>query len=684
MKHLAGCIVWVSITLTFLCMCLIAYLLIDKGMNMDDPDPSEDGEAPSEYTSYKNWTIAAGCVMAFFALVFACIICCMCSAIRLAIAVSKVAGQAVMDMPCILFFPIWPAVFNVGLFIGWLYMMYLFVTSGTPSLRDTPASILALGGGPQGVVDGTCSRSGIDNKVECLIPYCFPTAAGEGDDLETWLAETSSEDQESAISACRGLAKSACREDCDSCNDGGAGAGKTCSWIGGDNGLPVLPWNAGSCDCGTENDDDIFECPFTQDLCVEKGYEWTARPEYEGPVWTTEAGANPIKFSQIEKYASWDFSEDEQAFTVALVFWYFWLNWFMTYFAYLALAGAGADWYFTEMDANRNKMVYGAEGDVDGEGKARHHLRLSACPVCCSCWRATKYHMGTAALGAMIIAIIETIRAVVRYIKSTTAGKNNCFCNCVICCIECCLSCMKCCCDKISKNALIFAAIYGDPFCTGAANSLSLITGQLTKFAAVSMVSSYICFFGRLCIALATTGLSAIALTYLEPWMSDPNFGECSTGCSTDAEGCVATEDGGSTGTCTSELYSAGSCTIHEAAGSKDACTETEGGIWHQKFDEGDVTGTFLPLLFILIMSYFIAMFFLKPYETTIDTIFVCYMIETDAQEKNKGHKPLAPGALRDLIAKTAPENKAAYDKRYGPRVKGKAQQGGGGHQTHN
>jgi solute carrier family 44 protein 1 (choline transporter-like protein)/choline transporter-like protein 2/4/5 len=55
--------------------------------------------------------------------------------------------------------------------------------------------------------------------------------------------------------------------------------------------------------------------------------------------------------------------------------------------------------------------------------------------------RATRYHLGTIALVSLIIAIIQTIRLIVKYIEDKLSGPEpNQVQRALFCCIQCCLS----------------------------------------------------------------------------------------------------------------------------------------------------------------------------------------------------------------------------------------------------
>lgn len=141
--------------------------------------------------------------------------------------------------------------------------------------------------------------------------------------------------------------------------------------------------------------------------------------------------------------------------------------------------------------------------------------------------RAVRYHLGTIAFGSLLIAIVEFIRAVITYIeKKSKKMKDNPIRKAIFCCIQCCLkvsgtrwSCrstvlirnvklVQCCLDKLSKNAFIYCAIYGDPFCVSAWTSFAILWRNLARVAAINMVGTYISVLGKLLVAFGTAGIA--------------------------------------------------------------------------------------------------------------------------------------------------------------------------------
>jgi choline transporter-like protein 2/4/5 len=216
-----------------------------------------------------------------------------------------------------------------------------------------------------------------------------------------------------------------------------------------------------------------------------------------------------------------EFRDSFRGYALYHLFHLFWNVQFLFYFGYLICAGAIADWYFTKCDASGNKIVGFAQDE------------LSHMPVMSSLLRVLRYHMGTVAITSLIIAIIQTIRAIVKYIEEKTTGPDpNYVQKAVFCCIQCCLKCAECCMDKINKNSLIWTAIWGDGFCVAACSSFALIWRNLARVAALHMVSSFIFFMGKVTVSLAVAGSFAwlfVSVDKYETELSSPVLPICIT-----------------------------------------------------------------------------------------------------------------------------------------------------------
>jgi hypothetical protein len=185
---------------------------------------------------------------------------------------------------------------------------------------------------------------------------------------------------------------------------------------------------------------------------------------------------------------------------------------FLIYLTFTTLSGAVADWYFTPHSASQTAVqvrpAHGTEYSVD---KQPH--RMSRFPIISSLCRTLRFHLGTVLVGALIIAIIQSVRAVLAYLQSQSKGRNNRVQQAVFGCLQCCLSCLQSLIDKVNRNALIWCAVYGDGFVASVSGSFQLIWANLFRVAAINVVSHFLFFLGKVVIAAASTGLSLLIMT---------------------------------------------------------------------------------------------------------------------------------------------------------------------------
>lgn len=213
---------------------------------------------------------------------------------------------------------------------------------------------------------------------------------------------------------------------------------------------------------------------------------------------TLASGSWPAVYGNT--YVDYEWDDGLQGSFAVHFFHLLWNMQFLIYFTYFVIAGAISQWYFAgwEDDSQKEKK----RGNGYGE--------LPNWPVCASCERATRFHLGTIACGALIIAIIQFMRACIAYIQSKVENADNKVAKFVLRCISCCLWCVECCMDKISKNALIWSAIYGDGFCVSACSSFKLVIGNMATTAAVTMVETFVLFLGKLCVGIFTGAIGAV------------------------------------------------------------------------------------------------------------------------------------------------------------------------------
>lgn len=174
------------------------------------------------------------------------------------------------------------------------------------------------------------------------------------------------------------------------------------------------------------------------------------------------------------------YNENVHLFRMQVFHFFGWL-WIMNFIIALgqcALAGAFASWYF----------AFHKPDDIP------------SLPILKSFWRTIRYHTGSLAFGAAIIAIVQFIRAVLEYIdrKLKESGQDNKIVKFIMCCCKCCFWCLEKCLKFLNKNAYIIIAIKGKNFCGAAKEAFMLLLENVLRVVAVNSVTSFLLFMGKL------------------------------------------------------------------------------------------------------------------------------------------------------------------------------------------
>lgn len=122
------------------------------------------------------------------------------------------------------------------------------------------------------------------------------------------------------------------------------------------------------------------------------------------------------------------------------------------------------------------------------------------------------YHVGTAAFGSLIIAIIQLIRAIITKLQQKAKQMDSKCAQAILCCCQCCVFCFEKCMKFINKNAYIQTAIFGTSFCTSAKQAFFLILRNALRIGSISYVSALVVFVGKIFISIITTGLIYMAM----------------------------------------------------------------------------------------------------------------------------------------------------------------------------
>lgn len=199
------------------------------------------------------------------------------------------------------------------------------------------------------------------------------------------------------------------------------------------------------------------------------------------------------------EYRLFEASEADQVARNIHIFGLIWNIQFLYYFAYYVVAGTISTWYFSR---DKSKVPGGT--------------------LATQIWRAIRYHMGTIAFGSLLMAIVKVIRYIVRTAEKRSKAKSNKITRAVFSCVTCCLYCVEALIDRISKNGLVYTAIFGYPLWTAGMKATGMMAQNLARAAAVGVIGKYSIFIGKLFVTFGT-GFAAIGFFDRFPEYSGEN-----------------------------------------------------------------------------------------------------------------------------------------------------------------
>jgi len=163
---------------------------------------------------------------------------------------------------------------------------------------------------------------------------------------------------------------------------------------------------------------------------------------------------------------------------------FLWVSNFITAISVYTIAGTVGHWYWK-----------GSETNEAGSGSS---------PLLRSIYVVFRFHLGTAAFGAILVAIIQFVRYLAAYLEthSKAAQKKSRIMAAVMCCVNCCLKCLEYCIKFISRNAYIISALYGESFCASTRQAFYTITANLAQVALVTFLGDLILRFGQVLITV--------------------------------------------------------------------------------------------------------------------------------------------------------------------------------------
>mmetsp|Transcript_2356 Transcript_2356/g.5416 ORF Transcript_2356/g.5416 Transcript_2356/m.5416 type:complete len:931 (+) Transcript_2356:71-2863(+) len=176
---------------------------------------------------------------------------------------------------------------------------------------------------------------------------------------------------------------------------------------------------------------------------------------------------------------------------------YLWNNAFLIALGQCAIAGAVGVWFFTP---NEKK------GWLE--------------PVSRSVYNCFRFHTGSLAFGAFILAVVQLIRYLLMYFEEQAKAQKNKVMALILRCMRYAIWCLERFIRFLNKNAYIQVALRGTNFCTSAKKSWEIITANMLRFGTVAVLGRVINRIGILFIITGTTVAGYFVLKAMHPSIS--------------------------------------------------------------------------------------------------------------------------------------------------------------------
>ncbi|XP_042219077.1 choline transporter-like protein 1 isoform X1 [Homarus americanus] len=195
-----------------------------------------------------------------------------------------------------------------------------------------------------------------------------------------------------------------------------------------------------------------------------------------------ETSGDPKKFKESIVFVKSDFVKAMRWYHI---FAFLWVTQFVLACQDVTIAGSVAQWFFT-----RNKQQLGW-------------------PILTAMKRMYRYHLGSLALGSLILAFVKLLRLLLKSLQKQMNSTNQ-VCAWALKCCQCCLWCFEKFLKFLSRNAYIEIAIYGYGFCKAAQEAFTLLMSNALRVVAINSVGAFVLFLAKLAIVLSTIGFGIL------------------------------------------------------------------------------------------------------------------------------------------------------------------------------
>ena len=182
-------------------------------------------------------------------------------------------------------------------------------------------------------------------------------------------------------------------------------------------------------------------------------------------------------------------STETQYMLYYMYFGIFWLMAFVVCMNEFVIIVSTCTWYFSRKDIPDDDGIPGDSDVMKG-----------------FIW-SIRYHLGSIAMGSLVLALIWIIRALFEYVGNAIekASGENFATKCLLGCIRCCLDCFDRFIRFLNQNAFIYLAISNENFCSSALNAFILVLKNAAKFSFVNAIGGAFMIIAKFCIAFGTT-----------------------------------------------------------------------------------------------------------------------------------------------------------------------------------
>lgn len=142
-------------------------------------------------------------------------------------------------------------------------------------------------------------------------------------------------------------------------------------------------------------------------------------------------------------------------------------------------------------------------------------------PILTSCWWVFRYHLGSIAFGAFILAVVWAVQLMLAYVASYTKqlkekGVESKIIDVFLKCLMCFVACFERVIKFISKIGFIQVAISGENFCKSCIKAVGLFISNPMKFGFVHALGAVFVFIGKIFVASASGVIGYLLIRYDE------------------------------------------------------------------------------------------------------------------------------------------------------------------------